>query len=96
MMNRNKLYDYLKSIGLYPVIHRMRKGVYTMEFRSNQDKDIKIDAVLCDWGYVTGCDSIYLCANQVVLVGDYGMTKIYMDYHRVKKFEVRTIESDES
>jgi hypothetical protein len=85
------MYHYLKDKGLFPLIHRNSKTrgkTYHIEFVEDKYKDKKIYAIKTDWGYIRGFDSIHLCANEVVIVSDYGFAKINMYYKNINTFEV--------
>lgn len=100
-MNRNQMYNYLKSLGMKPIIHRRgKKGVkhrsYHVEFvidRENINQTIRM--IMTDWGYIRGFQSIHLCKEEIVVVSDYGTGKINMYYKDINKFEVIIDEIDE-
>ena len=79
-MNRNMMYNYLKEIGMYPVMHwhTLDKG-YHVEFVENHDTDEVIDVIVTDWGCITGVSSIHLCINDIVIVVAKGC-KVYLRY----------------
>ncbi len=91
-MNRNTMYEYLKQVGMYPMVHwkevNGKKKNYHVEFVENKNKDKRIYAIRTDWGYIRGCTSIHLCAKEIVIESDYGFTKINMYYKDIKNFEV--------
>lgn len=88
-MNRNQLYDYLTSLGLFPLFIWRDKKSYHVEFRNNADSDEKIGAIVTDWGYITGVDSIHLFTNELAVTCGYEMGQINMYYSKLDKFEVR-------
>ena len=90
-MNRNVMYQYLKSVGMYPVMHRNSetKGkTYHIEFVEDRNKEKRIYAIKTDWGYIRGFTSIHLCTNEIVVESDYGFAKINMYYKDINTFEV--------
>ena len=91
-MNRNMMYDYLKSIGMYPVIHRRKVG-YHVEFRKDYRKNQTIEGIILDWGYVRGFDSIHLCRDEIVL--EALDSKINIKYKSIEKFEVIIYEDED-
>lgn len=89
-MNRNVMYDYLKSIGMYSVFHRRKHGYHT-EFRLNNPNQ-KDATIYTDWGYIRHMRSIHLCANEMVIESEWSDMKINMYYKDISKFEVIIME----
>ena len=93
-MNRNIMYDYLKSQGLKPLIHRRgpkkKHRMYHMEFVVDREKfpNGYINQIILDWGYIRNFDSIHLYQDEIVIESEFGRTKINMRYDRIDKFEV--------
>lgn len=86
MMNRNMMYDLLKSKGMYPIfVHRNNAKAYHVEFRLNRNQtDCRIDT---DWGYIRHVYSIHLCTNEIVIESRLDM-KVNILYRKIEKFEV--------
>ena len=84
------MYDYLKSIGLFPVMHRRGKKkkhrIYHIEFTTDYHKNQIIEYIYTDWGYIRGAESIHLCQNEIVIESFH--TKININYKDIDKFEV--------
>lgn len=93
-MNRNELYHYLKDIGLFGVIHHGERG-YHFEFVEDATKNLEINAVRFDWGYLRNVKRIHLCANELVLEGNLTEMKVNVFYRHINEFEVEMIEKEE-
>lgn len=94
------MYDYLKEIGLYPSkiwrdASRKRHPRYHMVFGENKDNNLRIDSIITDWGYLRGFDTIYLCANEVVIESPFESCKVNIKYNEINKFEVILVDKDE-
>lgn len=94
-MNRNTMYDYLKSIGMKNLSHwrggpAKKDRSYHVEFVVDRDKfeNGYVDHIILDWGYIRHFDSIHLCQDEIVIVSEFGKTKINMKYRHINKFEV--------
>ena len=98
-MNRNQMYQYLKEIGLYPVMHRRgpkkKHRMYHIEFVPDKNKNHRISHILTDWGYIEGFEHIHLYANEVALESNYEFCKININYRDIEKFEVVMFDEDE-
>ena len=90
-MNRNRMYNYLKSKGMY-AIFQQRKGGYHVEFRLNHDLNQSDCTVVTDWGYIRHIYSIHLCRDEIVIEAYMDRMKINMYYRDIKKFEVMIVE----
>lgn len=88
-MNRNMMYDYLLSVGMYKMFQWAddRKS-YHVEFRLNSDKGQSDCKIITDWGYIRHIHSIHLCKNEIVIESRFTDMKINMNYKDIKKFEV--------
>lgn len=89
-MNRNVMYDYLKSVGLKALfLWDDGNKRYHTEFRL-QPHQSNCDAIF-SWGYIRHIFSIHLCANEIVVEGEYGRMKVNVFYRDIdeEKFEVR-------
>jgi len=86
-MNRNVMYDYLLSKGLYKIfIWADDRKSYHTKFRLNMGQ---IDCtIVTDWGYIRHVESIHLCKNEIVIESQYSDMKINIFYKEIKKFEV--------
>lgn len=99
-MNRNQMFEYLKSLGLKQLFHHRdgrskRNPKYHVEFVEDRDKSLKVDSIVLDWGYVRGFNRIHLCRDEIVLESDFGFTKINIKYNKIEKFEVVIYDEDE-
>lgn len=98
-MNRNQMYNYLKEIGLKPLIHhrgrKYRQPVYHTEFVEDFNTSLKIDSIITDWGYITGFNRINLYAKEISLESDLELGQININYENIKKFEVIMYDEDE-
>lgn len=91
-MNRNQMYEYLKSCGMYPVMHRRTRKTYHMEFRLDRNKSYEYTALNFKYGYIRNISSIYLCANEIVVVSKYEDMMINIPYKYLKEVEIKLIE----
>lgn len=91
------MYEYLKGIGLHPVMHRRgpkkRHRIYHIEFTPDYREDYWIERIITDWGYLRGFNRIHLCLNEIVLENGMG-AKVNINYKDINKFEV-VLEEDE-
>ena len=98
-MNRNQMYDYLKEIGLKPLMHhrgrRHRQPLYHTEFVEDFETSLRIDSIITDWGYISGFNRINLYVKEIALESDIDFCKININYKDIKKFEVVMIDEDE-
>lgn len=87
-MNRNVMYNYLKSVGLYGIF-RWKDGnkSYHTEFTTEYGQTCD---VIFSFGYIRNVKSIHLCSNEMVFEGMNDM-KINVYYKDIEddKFEVR-------
>ena len=90
-MNRNMMYEYLKSLGMYGIFHRHKYGYHT-EFRLNQEENQYDATIKTDWGYIRHIYSIHLCANEIVIEAHFSDMKINMFYKDINTFEVSIME----
>ena len=89
-MNRNQMYDYLKSKGMYPIfVWRDNGKSYHTEFRLNNDKNQTDCMIVTDWGYIRHIYSIHLCADEIVIEAYMDRMKINIYYKDIEKFEVK-------
>ena len=86
-MNRNQMYEYLESKGMYPIFVRNKKG-YHAEFRLNKEKNQVDCRVQTDWGYIRHIQSIHLCMKEIVLEGRIDEMKVNINYKDIRNFEV--------
>lgn len=87
-MNRNQMYNYLKELGMYPIIVRHNRKSYHMEFRPNKELNQTDCDIKTDWGYLKGIESIHLFQYGIVLYSKYELCEIYILYNTIKTFEV--------
>ena len=85
-MNRNVMYDYLESKGMYAIFVHHGKSYHT-EFRLDKDSQSYCE-VITDWGYIRNVYSIHLCTNEVVIESKFGDMKVNVKYSKMEKFEV--------
>ena len=88
-MNRNTMYEYLLSEGMYKIFRWAddRKSYHT-EFRPNKSSG-QIDCkVVTDWGYIRHVEAIHLCKNELVIESRFSDMKVNIFYKEIKKFEV--------
>lgn len=99
-MNRNQMYNYLKDIGMYPIMRwrdpsKKRHPKYHIEFVVDRNSNLYIDSIVTDWGYLRGFNRIHLCRDEVVLESDFESAKVNIKYNKMNKFEVRIFEREE-
>lgn len=91
-MNRNVMYEYLESIGMKPLFMRYDKNRYYTKFVLDDDTQADCRLLITtDWGYIRRCNTINLCADEMVIESEcyYGGTaKINIRYSKIEKFEV--------
>lgn len=88
-MNRNTLYEYLKSTGMKPLFIHKKHG-YHVEYRLQPHQ--KLCQVVMDWGYVMGVGSIHLYANEVMLESQHSDMELNIPYKNLTKFEVEVFD----
>jgi len=86
-MNRNEMYYYLKSIGMFKLIIWRETG-YHVKFVPDNEKEYFSMRINLDWGYIREFDAIHLCTNEIVIETKYGFSKININYKSINKFEV--------
>lgn len=88
-MNRNTMYDYLKSLKMYQmsVWHESRKK-YHMKFVLNSDEEQTYCEIVTDWGYIRDVHTIHLCRDEIVIEAKLSDMKVNIKYRTIKKFEV--------
>ena len=86
-MNRNQMYEYLKSLGMYGIFRWAEdRNSYHAEFvKNNGQIDCRINT---DWGYIRHVERIHLCMNEIVIESKYSDMKINIMYKSMEKFEV--------
>lgn len=91
--NRNLMYDYLKSLDMYPINRWAdNRRSYHIEFVP-QDK-CYYNFIDLGWGYIRRFKGIHLCQKEVVITSDWKEMKINIDYEHLDKFEVKIFEYD--
>ena len=86
-MNRNQMYDYLKSKGMYAIFRWADDGKsYHAEFRLNNGQTDC--TIITDWGYIRHIYSIHLCMNEIVIEAYMDRMKININYKDIENFEV--------
>ena len=85
MMNRNKMYDYLKETGMKSLFYRKGKGYY-VKFVLNLY--IKYSQIIINDMYIRDFYSISLCTNEIVVRDEMDKMKINIKYKDIEKFEV--------
>ena len=87
-MNRNTVYDYLKSKGMYGIfVWADNRKSYHTEFRLNNGQG---DCwIYFDWGYIRHVESIHLCQKEMVIESKYSDMKVNVFYKDIKNFEVK-------
>lgn len=94
-MNRNVIYNYLKSIGMYPIIrYTKNRQSYHIEFVVDND-GIYYNAIDVGWGYIQGFGAIKLFKDGVRIISKYEDMEVHIDYADMKKFEVKLFEECE-
>ena len=91
-MNRNQMYDYLKTLDFLEVgVIRYDKKTYSMRFvRRNEIEDVD---VIFDFGYVTHVDEIVLCPYSISIIGNTGTMRVEVKYNEINEFEVKGYEN---
>ena len=88
-MNRNEVYEYLKSQGLYPIARRHGKKKYHIEFVPNTENgQYEIYCAYFDWGSITHIRSIHLCVDSVIIEGKLSDVEIQVYYKDMDNFEI--------
>ena len=88
-MNRNTMYEYLKSMGMYQMaVWRESRRKYHMKFVLNNDKKQTYCEIVTDWGYIRDVDTIRLCRDEIVVEAKWSDMKVNIKYKAMKKFEV--------
>ena len=89
-MNRNVMYEYLESKGLFlKVIRTNNSHKYYVTFTIDQESDQVDCDLITDWGYIRHIDTFYLCRDEVVIEAKYSDMKVNIKYRNIEKFDVR-------
>lgn len=89
-MNRNTIYDYLKSIEeLKPLFYKHGRGYHVRFVPEVWMKYSQV--VINDW-YVTDFYSITLLIQGIIIEGETSDMQIHLRYKNIEKFEVQVEE----
>lgn len=79
-MNRSILGDKLKEAGLKLELHKRHNGVYHVYTRPNEWNVCRLHT---EYFTIHDFDSIYLCANEILVTGKFDNMNINIPYHHL-------------